>query len=181
MTAPAPSPAPAPRGGRSGGSRIHASFDLSRLPPSLQILVSTLEEWAEANRRDARNDTVRYWVFKVPVIVSSASAGVLALTGNATVAAIAAGLASACALIDAVNPGGALRNAHLQALHDLRALQHQVYWDWEELQYQNLTDEEVNRKVGEILGRGRQRMALIGEQLKLAETRFAAPETKSFM
>ena len=33
-------------------------------------------------------------------------------------------------LIDAVHPGGQLRNAHLRAIHDLRDIQHQVLNDW---------------------------------------------------
>ena len=83
------------------------------MPPELNAFISELDTWAALNERDVRRDTIRFWAFKLPAIISSASAGVLALEHLVTIAAILAAVASACVLIDAVNPGGQLRNAHL--------------------------------------------------------------------
>jgi hypothetical protein len=84
--------------------------------------LAELNEWAEANRRDARNDAVAFWVLKIPAILASASAGIWANFQLTTVSVIAGAIASVCVIVDGIHPRGMLRNTHLRAFHDLRML-----------------------------------------------------------
>jgi len=84
--------------------------------------LAELERWAEANRKDARNDTLAFWALKVPAIVASASAGIWAHFEWTTVSVISGAVASVCVIVDGILPRGMLRNTHLRAFHDLRIL-----------------------------------------------------------
>ena len=146
------------------------SLAVEDLPPQLRAFATELEEWAVLNYRDARMDAIRFWGLKIPAIFSSASAGVLALMHLETVAAILAAMASACVLIDAVNPGGQLRNAHLRAVHDLRGLQHRMMNDW---RIGKLRDKTGNCLAAEILESAEKTRSKIAVDLRVAETSFA--------
>ena len=84
--------------------------------------LAKLEEWAQENRKGARNDTLAFWALKVPAIIASASAGIWAHFELTTVGIIAGSVASLCVIIDGINPRGTLRNIHLRAFFDLRIL-----------------------------------------------------------
>lgn len=84
--------------------------------------LAELEQWAEANRKEARNDAMAFWALKIPAIVASASAGIWAHFNLITVSVIAGAIASLCVIIDGIHPRGMLRNTHLRAFHDLRIL-----------------------------------------------------------
>jgi hypothetical protein len=73
-------------------------------------------------------------------------------------------------LIDAVYPGGQLRNAHVRAVHELRSLQHQVMNDWRvgTLKLKNPT--ELAATVLQSAEKVRNRIAT---DLQLAQTSFA--------
>jgi hypothetical protein len=132
--------------------------------------MSELEQWAVLNAHDARNDTIRFWLLKLPAIVSSAAAGVLAMNHLETVSAVLAALASGCVLIDAMNPGGQLRNAHMRAVHDLRALEHQVMNDW---RIGTLKGKNPNRLAAEIIEGAEKIRDRVAGELRAAETSFA--------
>ncbi len=143
---------------------------VNEIPPELGAFVSELEQWAALNARDARRDTVRFWSLKVPALLSSASAGVLAIGELGTIAAILAAVASTCVLIDAVNPGGQLRNAHLRAVHDLRLLQHQIMNNW---RIGTLRGKSESRLAAEILQSAEKARDKVAADLRIAETSFA--------
>lgn len=89
---------------------------------SLADYLAELEQWAGENWRDARRDAWAFWALKVPAIISSASAGVWAHLGWTTVTVISGAVASFCVAVDGIYPRGRLRNIHLRALSDIRAL-----------------------------------------------------------
>jgi hypothetical protein len=140
------------------------------MPGELQSFISELEDWARLNQADARHDTIRFWSLKVPAILSSASAGVLAINHLETAAAILASIATACILIDGVNPGGQLRNAHVRAVHDLRTLQHQLVNDW---RVGCLRGTNTNNLAAELLLKGEKAREEVASALRSAETSFA--------
>jgi hypothetical protein len=163
---PTPYAAPAPR-----ATTLHEdAFESDEIPSQLQAFVAELEEWAILNDRDARMDTLRFWSLKIPTILSSALAGVLAVTHLNTIAAMLAAFASACVLIDAVNPGGQLRNAHLRAVHDLRGLQHRIMKNW---RIGILRDKAGNCLAAEILESAQKIRDKITADLRAVETSFA--------
>jgi hypothetical protein len=153
-----------------------ALADPDELHPKLRAFVSELEEWATLNAQDVKNDTFRFWAFKLPAVLSSACAGVLAVTHFNTLAAVLAALASASILIDAVNPGGQLRNAHLRAVHDLRSLQHRIVTDW---RIGIIENKSAASLAAEILRSAEEARAKVEADLRAAETSFArAVDTK---
>jgi hypothetical protein len=142
------------------------------MPPQLQAFIGELDAWAALNERDVRRDAIRFWALKLPAILSSASAGVLALEHLGTIAAILAAVASACVLIDAVNPGGQLRNAHLRAVFDLRELEYDVVNNWRSGSLKGTASDQL---AAEILDAARKVRERIFSDLKTAETSFAQP------
>jgi len=84
--------------------------------------LTELEQWAKANRKDARNDALAFWALKAPAIIASASAGIWAHFNLTTISVIAGAVASVCVIVDGIHPRGMLRNTHLRAFHDLRIL-----------------------------------------------------------
>lgn len=101
------------------------------MPVALKDQLTGLEKWAKANRRDSQRDAFKFWALKIPAIVVSAGSGVSAYFNLHSMAVIAGAVASLCVLIDALNPGGALRNAHLRAFNELRILQERMKSDWQ--------------------------------------------------
>jgi hypothetical protein len=100
----------------------HSPADGAPLPVNLRHHLLELEQWAQENRRDAFWDTLAFWSLKIPAILAAASAGVWAHFELTAVSVIAGAVASACVIIDGIHPRGMLRNLHLRAYHDLRAL-----------------------------------------------------------
>ncbi|MEO8165385.1 MAG: hypothetical protein ABI619_08310 [Betaproteobacteria bacterium] len=76
------------------------------MPEELQQQLHELEQWAVANRDDARTDSIAFWSLKVPAIFASASAGVWAHFELTTVSLLAGAVAGACVIVDGVHPRG---------------------------------------------------------------------------
>lgn len=140
VLAPAPAPeftspagAPPPGYGRIGGRKSgerNFSFIPDEMPEryrrELVAELEELEEWANLNARDAKRDSVRFWVFKIPAILASSCAGAFGYFGLEAATVVSGAIGSICVLVDGVNPGGRLRNVHVRAVHDLRQLQNEV-------------------------------------------------------
>jgi hypothetical protein len=92
--------------------------------------MKVVENWANANKRDAKNDLVAYWTLKLPAILVSASSSVLAHFSLDNIAVIAGAAAAACVLIDGLNPRGALRNVHRRAYNELSTLHGEMAAKW---------------------------------------------------
>jgi len=100
------------------------------MPADLQEQLAEIEVWAQANRKEARQDTVSFWILKIPAIIASAGSGILAYIDIKLIALIAGFIAAVCVLIDSVYPRGMLRNTHLRAYHDLRILTSHMVSQW---------------------------------------------------
>jgi hypothetical protein len=100
------------------------------LPVDLRDQLLELEEWAQANKRDGRRDSVAFWSLKVPAIAASASAGLWAHFDLVGISVVAGSLASICVIIDGIHPRGMLRNTHLRAYHDIRILLTNMVTEW---------------------------------------------------
>lgn len=144
-------------------------------PAPLARFIRELEDWTALNLRDARRDTLRYWILKLPAVLSAASAGVLTLADLSLISAILAAVASTCVLIDAVNPGGQLRNAHLRAAHDLRQLQHSMLNRW---RVGILRSEQPVTLAAEMIESAQSQWQRIAGDLRAAETAFGIVPAK---
>ena len=113
---------------------------------ALQQQLMELEQWSIANKNDARNDAIAFWSLKIPAIFGSAGAGLLAHFDLTTVSLISGAIASACVIIDGVNPRGMLRNIHLRAHHDLRILSTGMVAQWRS-RSSSTSDDETARQI----------------------------------
>jgi hypothetical protein len=100
------------------------------MPPALADQLSDLERWAIQNSKDARRDALAFWALKVPAIIASASAGLMAHFDLTSLSVVVGSVASLCIIVDAVHPRGMLRNTHLRAYHDIRNLTTQMTGQW---------------------------------------------------
>jgi hypothetical protein len=117
------------------------------IPEALEVQVLELEDWAVANKRDARWDTISFWALKIPAMAASVGAGVFAYLEWEIVPLVVGAIASLCILVDGLNPRGKLRNVHWQAVHDLRNLQHDMLTNWQTGSLR--IEDTVNKKAEE--------------------------------
>ncbi len=142
----------------------------SAMPVDLQEQLRGLETWAQANRRDSKWDAIKFWSLKIPAIVVAAGSGVSAYYELKGLAVIAGAVASLCVLIDALNPGGALRNAHLRAFNELRILQERMKSQW---QVGFLRHEDADLLAAEIIEGATKEKDRINDAITIAETSLA--------
>tara|TARA_B100001939_G_scaffold258726_1_gene225648 strand:+ start:227 stop:628 length:402 start_codon:yes stop_codon:yes gene_type:complete len=109
---------------------------------------------------------MNFWSFKVPAILSSASAGFWAHFELVTVSVIMGVIASVCVIIDGIHPRGLLRNTHLRAFHDLRLLSSSMVSKWR-ARNSTAKPDNVARKIIRDAEDERQR---IGAYIRDAET-----------
>jgi hypothetical protein len=102
----------------------------AEFPEDLKVYLNELEQWALANKRDASQETLAFWMLKLPAVLASASAGIWAYFELPTVSVVFGAIASVCVIIDGLHPRGMLRNTHLRAYHDIRMLANKVMNDW---------------------------------------------------
>lgn len=170
--APAPCSAPT-RVALPRPSAVPPSTNLiDAMPAELQSHFEELEQWAIANRNDARHDTFAFWALKAPAILTAASAGVWALFALETVSVISGAIASVCVIIDGVLPRGMLRNIHLRAFHDIRILSSRMMSEWRSRR-PNANDDETARS---IIRRGEKERQRIATYIRDAETALKAEQ-----
>lgn len=151
----------------AAGDAVRDAVGDAAMPRPLQQWLEELETWARANAADARRDSWRFWALKIPAIASSGAATLLGTQGFHGATAGLAALATVCVLVDGVNPGGALRNAHLRAVHDLRALENEVLAEW---RLGVLRGGSAGALAADILERSQLRWRQIAADLRTAET-----------
>jgi hypothetical protein len=93
-----------------------------------------LSKWADSNSDFAKKDRFRYWVLKVPALVSTVSVSALEAFGYGQTVILAGVIAAFCVGIDAAFPGGQLHNIHKRATNEIRRLQHDVLTKWRQAQ-----------------------------------------------
>lgn len=91
-------------------------------PPEalIEVQINSLFALAKINDRDARRDSLHYWVLKVPAIVGAATASACSAFGYGSVVIILATLAAICTAVDGVRPGGILHHVHRKAATEAR-------------------------------------------------------------
>jgi len=142
----------------------------SEMPAVLLDQIKALEKWALANRSDAKRDTVRFWMLKAPAIAVSASAGLFAYFKLEAVAVVAGAIASLCVLMDALNPGGALKNVHTRAFNELRRLEESMVSDWD---VGRLRKEDTGLLAARIIEASKKEKDRISAYITAAETSLA--------
>jgi len=122
-------------------------IDTSKVPEDLRNLLDELGEWASANSRDARRDTVAFWMLKLPAIVASAGAGVWAHFELPSISVVCGAIASVCVIVDGILPRGMLRNTHLRAHHDIRSLMNHITAAWRTIDPSNDAAAELRQII----------------------------------
>jgi len=100
------------------------------LPAELEEQILSLEQWAIANRDEAKIDERRFWQLKVLAIVFSSSAGLIAHYASPLWAEVAGVAAAIVVAIDGLRPRGVLRDTRYRAYSDLRNLQQVIRSEW---------------------------------------------------
>jgi hypothetical protein len=122
-------------GGGGGGSKKATPTSPSPAgtpsPPAEFVdEMNQVKTWADKNDQEANHDRINFWLLKVPAIVVSAGAGVLAFFRIDALATIAAGIASGCVLVDGLRPRGLLHAAHRRAASEIYALHATMASQW---------------------------------------------------
>lgn len=147
---------------------------LSDLPLVLTENLKQLEMWASLNHQDARRDAMKFWALKAPAILISACPGLFAYWKINGLSVICGVIASACIAIDGLLRAGLLRNVHIRAFHEIRALQNDLRMQW---QIGILQREDQDKLLARILKDTSDERRRIEGYIKAAET--SLPETKT--
>jgi len=143
------------------------------LPNEVQRFLRHLEEWALANKRDARIDTLKFWSFKLPAIIG---AGIAGITGNIhtspAVLSVIGLLSAVFIALDGIVRPGRLHKVHTRAFHDIRSLQRSILHQCEIAQ---LEGKAKSRNIAKILGTGEKSRISIVRYLRDVESDVYAP------
>ncbi len=101
------------------------------MPQELAEQIDGINQWAKANRSEARWETFWFWALKIPVVVATAGYGLLAKNIGPDGMAWAGAISAACVLIDGYFRPGSLRNAHHRAYFELRTLADDLLDQWD--------------------------------------------------
>jgi hypothetical protein len=101
----------------------------------IQEQLDYLESWTNINLSEARKDWWRFWVFKLPALISTVSITAFESFGYGKVVIILGVVSALCVGIDAAFPGGQLYNVHKQAANEARRLQHDILTKWRQVQF----------------------------------------------
>jgi hypothetical protein len=110
--------------------RVPSGFSPER---AIDEQIEELERWASANLRRDRAEKARFWTLRGVAFLGAAGAA-LAVGFSQLHAAVAASTLSALAIaVDSAWPGGAFKNPHQRAVHDLRELQNTIKLRWDKV------------------------------------------------
>jgi hypothetical protein len=95
--------------------------------------IEELERWALANLRRDRSEKARFWTLRGVAFIGAAG-GALSVGFSRPDLAIGACTLTALAIaVDSAWPGGAFKNPHQRAVHDLRELQNTIKLRWDKV------------------------------------------------
>jgi hypothetical protein len=110
--------------------RVPSGFSPER---AIDEQIEELERWALANLRRDRGEKARFWTLRGVAFIGAAGAA-LAVGFLQPHVAIAASTVTALAIaVDSAWPGGAFKNPHQRAVHDLRELQNTIKLRWDKV------------------------------------------------
>ncbi|HWA77962.1 MAG TPA: hypothetical protein VG937_36760 [Polyangiaceae bacterium] len=138
LRAPEPSRASAPPPAESSVSDS-PELDVLRVPSgfsperAIDEQIEDLERWALANLRRDRSEKARFWTLRGVAFLGAVGAA-LSIGFAHTHVAIAASTVTALAIaVDSAWQGGAFKNPHQRAVHDLRELQNTIKLRWDKV------------------------------------------------
>jgi hypothetical protein len=138
------------------------------IPRELAEQIDGINQWAKANRREARWESVWFWALKVPVIVATAGYGLLAKNVSAEGIAWVGAISAGCVLVDGLLRPGILRNFHHRAYFELRTLADDLFDQWDAAAL--LGDERHNVIASRLIEDARKRKAKVAAYLADAES-----------
>ncbi len=115
----------------------------------IQEQLDYLESWTKLNLAEARKDWWRFWIFKIPALISTVSITAFESFGYGNVVIILGVVSALCVGIDAAFPGGQLHNVHKRAANEARRIQHDVITKWRQVQFDE--SRSINGAVKTIL------------------------------
>ncbi|MGJ0484357.1 MAG: hypothetical protein ACR65R_07470 [Methylomicrobium sp.] len=149
----------------------------TNIPAIIVDEIKELEDWAIQNLKDSKKERFRYWLLKLPALLASSGAGLFAYFKFDIGALIIGAIGSICVLIDGLYPSGTLRNVHLRAHHDLRALQQRIAAEWRIAALENNSNSNVSLQdslSAQILKKAQMEKERIGSYIRDAETSLGA-------
>jgi hypothetical protein len=117
-------------GGDADAPRVSGSFAPET---AIDEQIEDLERWALANLRRERNEKVRFWTLRGLAFIGSAGAAIVGGLAQVPIATALGALGALALAIDSAWPGGAFKNPHQRAVHDLRELQNTVKLRWDKV------------------------------------------------
>jgi hypothetical protein len=94
--------------------------------------LAALENWAQANEKDALAGAIRFWLLKGPAFVCAVAASAAESFGQGRAVILLGALAAIAIAIDAAWSGPA-NAVHERALHDIRSLQNSIKLRWDRI------------------------------------------------
>jgi hypothetical protein len=110
--------------------RIPSGFSPER---AIDEQIADLEAWALANLRRDRHEKTRFWALRGSAFIFSASAALAAGFSEPRLAIFCAAISALSVAVDAAWPGGAFKNPHQRAVHDLRELENTIKLRWDKV------------------------------------------------
>jgi len=95
--------------------------------------IAELERWASANLRRDRGEKARFWTLRGVAFLGAAGAALAVGFSHPHVAVAASTLTALAIAVDSAWPGGAFKNPHQRAVHDLRELQNTIKLRWDKV------------------------------------------------
>lgn len=138
-----------------------------RIPRELAEQIDGINQWAKANRREARWELFWFWALKVPVIVATVGYGLLAEYDSAEGLAWAGAISAGSVLIDGLFRPGMLRNFHHRAYNELRTIADDLFDQWDAAALRR--EEEHGAIASRLIEEARKRKAKVASYLTDAE------------
>ncbi|MEQ1864853.1 MAG: hypothetical protein ABL996_09390 [Micropepsaceae bacterium] len=166
LSAPAAAPMPLALDGVPLALTPSAHSGLAR--QLLQEQITSINAWAESNRREARWETLLFWALKAPVIGVSAGYALMHQLHWDWQLTVAGAISALCVLIDGLYRPGHLRNFHHRAFFQLRMLATDLSDQWKSALL--TANGDLDGTAARLIDEARRRKAEISNLLAAAES-----------
>ncbi len=143
------------------------------IPSELKSIIGDLGRWQKENQKDVKSDKFKFWVLKLPAIISMITSGVFIYLGWDLPLMIATSISGACVIADGVIHPGEMYNAHLRSVHDIGQLVMNIKLMWLIGKRKGADENEL---VANILEKIKTDFERISENVEGAETKFGEGE-----
>jgi hypothetical protein len=166
LSAPAAAPMPLPLDGLPPAMTPVWRDGLARR--LLQEQITSINTWAESNRREARWETLLFWALKAPVICVSAGYALMHQLHWDWQLTVAGAISALCVLIDGLYRPGHLRNFHHRAFFQLRMLATDLSDQWKSALL--TANGDLDGAAARLIDEARRRKSEISNLLAAAES-----------